>query len=272
MGAWTLEDISWEKFTPELVSPDVLKVVKAASLVEYNATDYEKYLINIFKEDPLVQKAVKAWTIEEIQHGKALAKWATLADPSFDFEGALKIFRKGFQVELTADTSTRGSLSGELVSRCVIETATSSFYRALKDMSDEPVLKEICAHIAADELRHYKLFYTHLQRYLEEENPSKLSRLRVAVGRMLEAEDDELAMAYYAANEASSITPYNRSSNAAAYLKRVYGYYDKNHVKHGVSMILKASGYSPHGFLANVFFGVIWTFVMFRKKKAPFSL
>ncbi|MBS0184736.1 MAG: ferritin-like domain-containing protein [Proteobacteria bacterium] len=265
MGAWALEDISWEKFTPELVNPDVLKVVKAASLVEYNATDYEKYLNNIFHNDPLMKKAVKTWTIEEIQHGKALAQWATLADPTFDFEAALKVFREGFQLDLYADTSTRGSLSGELVARCVIETATSSFYTALKDMAQEPVLKEICAHIAADELRHYKLFYTHLQRYLETEHSSKLARLKVAIGRMLEAEDDELAMAYYAANEASS-GPYKRSLNAAAYLKRVYGYYDKSHVRRGVSMILKASGFPPQGLLSHVFFGTIWMLVTFRKK------
>ena len=34
---WTLDDIPWDRFDPALVEPNVLKVVKAAALVEFNA-------------------------------------------------------------------------------------------------------------------------------------------------------------------------------------------------------------------------------------------
>ena len=61
-------------------------------------------------------------------------------------------------------------------------------------------MKEICRNIAADEIRHYKLFYRNLTRCLEREQIGFWQRLRVASGE-LEAEDDELAYAYYAANE-----------------------------------------------------------------------
>lgn len=275
MGAWTLEDIAWDLFNPTLVDPEMLKVIKAASLVEHNALDYERYLNNVFRKDPSFQKVIKVWTREEIQHGKALAKWAMLADPTFNFKEALKAFRQGFQIPLTSTISTRGSLSGELVARCVIETGTSSFYIALKEMSQEPVLKEICAHIAADELRHYKLFYTHLQRYLEEEGPSRFKRLKIAFERMLEAEDDELAMAYYSANEVllKEKKVYDRVSNSKAYLDRIYGYYDKGNVRRGIAMILKAGGVSPHGALSHIFFQILWMVITLRKKRAArFSL
>ena len=58
--------------------------------------------------------------------------------------------------------SSRGSRCGELVARCIVETGTSSYDTALMDAVEEPVLKEICRNIAADELRHYKLFYDHV--------------------------------------------------------------------------------------------------------------
>jgi len=40
MGYWTLDDISWDRFDRSKVDPELLKVVKAASLVERNARDY----------------------------------------------------------------------------------------------------------------------------------------------------------------------------------------------------------------------------------------
>src|SRR3546814_10807234 len=77
---------------------------------------------------------------------------------------------------------------------------SSSYYSALMNAIEEPVLKEVCRRIALDEVRHYKLFYTHLERYLAREGLGRWRRLRVGLGRVGEAEDDELAYAYYAAN------------------------------------------------------------------------
>src|SRR6266702_3458112 len=72
----------------------------------------------------------------------------------------------------------------EVVARCIVETGTSSYYTALGEAVDEPVLKEICRNIAADEHRHYKLFYDHLRRYLKSEKLGRLRRLAVALGRL----------------------------------------------------------------------------------------
>ncbi len=199
---WRLDDIPWGRFERSKVDPELLKVVKAASLVESNAGDYATYLCNVFPDDAAFQAAVRIWAREEAQHGQALGRWAALADPSFDLEASLKRFIAGYRLPLDAAGSVRGSRAGELVARCVVEVGTSSYYSALGEATDEPVLKEICARIAADEFRHYKLFYTHLGRYLECEPMGRLARLLVAVGRIGESEDDELAFAYYAANGA----------------------------------------------------------------------
>ena len=52
----------------------------------------------------------------------------------------------------------RGSRAGELLARCVVESGTCSYYAALRDATREPVLRQICHHIAQDEARHYRLF------------------------------------------------------------------------------------------------------------------
>ncbi len=49
---WTLEDIPWDRFDPSKVDPDLLRLAKAASLVEYNGGDYAAYLCNVFPDDP----------------------------------------------------------------------------------------------------------------------------------------------------------------------------------------------------------------------------
>ena len=74
-----------------------------------------------------------------------------------------------------------------MVARCVVEIGTSSYYTALREAADEPVLQEICRHIAADELRHYRLFYKNLDRYLARERLGRWARLRVALGRVAES-------------------------------------------------------------------------------------
>ena len=143
MKHWTLDDIPWDRFDAARVDPEALRVVKAASMVESNGGDYATYLCNVFRDDPEFQLAARAWAEEEVQHGRALARWAALADPGFDFADSFKRFTDGYRLPLEAAGSVRGSRTGELVARCVVETGTSSFYTALKEATEEPVLKLI---------------------------------------------------------------------------------------------------------------------------------
>ncbi len=63
---------------------------------------------------------------------------------------------------------------------------------------------------------------------------------------MRESEDDELAYAYYAANEAAGVA-YNRRRYSAAYAQRTYRLYRRVHVERGIAMALKAAGLRPNG-------------------------
>jgi hypothetical protein len=245
---WTLSDIPWSEFDPSKVDADILKIVKAASMVEYNGADYATYLCNIFDADPQFQAAAKTWAKEEIQHGEALAEWARRADPTFDFQTRFRRFTDGYRIPVGAERSVRGSRSGELVARCIVEVGTSSYYTALAEATREPVLRHICLKIAADELRHYKLFYEHLKRYLVTERIGRFRRILVALGRIGESEDDELAYAYYAANADSE--PYDRKRYSKAYFSRAFAHYRPEHMRRAVAMIFKAAGVKPHGRLA----------------------
>jgi rubrerythrin len=254
---WTLTDIPWQDFDPARVDSEILKVIKASAMVERNGSDYGTYLCNVFKDDPEFTSVAIAWAQEEIQHGQALAMWAERADPSFNFDAGFKRFTDGYKIPLDAKASVRGSRAGELVARCIVETGTSSWYTALMEATDEPVLKEICRNIAADEHRHYKLFYDHLRRYLKLEGIGRLRRLLVALGRLRESEDDELAYAYFAATTPAG-TVYDRKRFSNAYARRAFAFYRPRHVERGMAMALKAAGLKAngrlHGFLSRLGF------------------
>ena len=262
MGSWTLDDIPWDCFDRGKLDPDVVRIVKAASLVEYNGGAYAHHLCRVFYDDPDFQRAARRWGDEEIQHGRALARWATLADPSYDFEFAFDRFQAGYQIDFDSETSRRGSRSGEMIARCMVEVGTSSYYSALRDGVREPVLKEICRKIAADEIRHYKLFYKNLTRCLEHEQIGFLRRLRVAFGRIAEAKDDELAYAYYAANETAG--PYDRRRHSRAYARRALVLYQEHHVRHMIAMVFKAIGLVPHSRFAGAASRIAWRAMRYK--------
>jgi hypothetical protein len=262
VGRWTLDDIPWDLFDRNKLDLDIVRIVKAASLVEYNGAAYAHHLCRIFHDDPDFQQNACRWGEEEIQHGKALARWAAMADPEYDFDTAFQRFQAGYQVDFDLDVSRRGSRSGEMIARCMVEVGTSSYYTALRDAVDEPVLKEICCNIAADEIRHYKLFYNNLTRCLGRERIGFWDRLHIALRRIAESEDDELAYAYYAANETAR--PYERRRYSRAYAARAYVLCREHHVAHGVALVFKAIGLDPHGRLAHRAGRLIWRVMRYR--------
>jgi rubrerythrin len=262
MGYWTLDDIPWERFDRSKLEPDVVRIVKAASLVEYNGGAYAHHLCRIFHDDADFQRTAERWGEEEIQHGRALARWAALADPGYDFNLAFERFQAGYQIDFDSDASRRGSRSGEMIARCMVEVGTSSYYSALRDSVQEPVLKEICRNIAADEIRHYRLFFNNLGRYLERDQVGLWRRLRVALGRIAEAEDDELAYAYYAANETSR--QYDQRHYSRAYALRALALYDEHHVRRMIALVFKAVGLSPHSRLARAASRLVWRAMRYK--------
>jgi rubrerythrin len=268
---WTLDDIPWDRFDRAKVDPELLMAVKGASLVEGNAADYVGYLSQIFADEAATIALFEDWGREEIQHGEALGRWATLADPQFDFHAASAAFKAGYHPpHFDSGEAVRGSRRGEMIARCVVETGTSSFYSAMKDAAEEPVLKAIATRIAADEYRHYRLFYETLQHQTERALPL-WRRILVAAQRVTEAEDDELGYAFYCGNTPVAEIgrrPYDRKASIRAYQRPVVGMYRQHHVKKAAQMIAKAIDANPKGWLAKGAAWFVWRDMRARVRAA----
>ena len=203
---WTMDDVHWELFDPSKVEPRLLSAIKAAALVEYNAPDYVTYLKRVFRDaGDTVLSDLERWGREESQHGRALGRWAEMADPDFNLETAFARFR-------------------------------------------------------ADEYRHYKLFYDILGTQ-SDPDLGFWKKLAIAVGRVRESDDDELAFAYYCANvssEREAITPYNRKKFSKAAGQASMAIYHRKHIQKLVQMVMKVLGADPHGWMANLAGSLLW--------------
>jgi hypothetical protein len=127
-------------------------------------------------------------------------------------------------------------------------------------------LKEICRRIAADEVRHYKLFHRNLVRCLARERIGFWRRLMVAAGRIAEVGDDELAWAYHAANEPG--LAYDRRRGARAYARRASTLYRAGDVARAVALIFKALGLTPKGRLSRLTSRLAWA-ILRRRAARP---
>ena len=95
---WTLDDVEWSRSTRPRANPACSRAIKAAALVEFNAPDYVAYLKRVFDGGARRRHCgIEQWGCEESQHGRALGRWAELADPAFDLEEAFARFRAGYQ-------------------------------------------------------------------------------------------------------------------------------------------------------------------------------
>jgi hypothetical protein len=153
-----------------------------------------------------------------------------------------------------------------MIARCVVESGTSSLYSAIRDASDEPVLKEVAGRIAADEFRHYRLFYDILQDETEPDLPV-WRKLWVAVTRVNESDDDELACAYYCANvppAEMNAKPYRRRVYARAYQERIMAFYRRHHIDRLVKMVVKPAGLNPSGRLSRMAASLLWHVLSLR--------
>jgi hypothetical protein len=267
---WSPDDIAWQRFDASKLEPWLLVAIKAAALVEYNAPDYVTYLKRVFQDSGADMIAsIEQWGREETQHGTTLGRWAEMADPNFSLDKTFARFRKGYRpghFQGSETVSVRGSRRGEMIARCVVESGTSSYYTAIKEIAEEPVLKEIAGRVAADEFRHYRLFLETLHEQNEPDLPF-WKKLMVAVGRVQESDDDELSFAYYCASvpaEKESEFPYVRRTYARTASNTLLRIYRRHHVQKLTQMVAKAVGADPQGRLTNLAGGLLWRMLKMR--------
>lgn len=270
MANWTLDDIHWDKFDPARVDPALLRLAKAASVVEHNVGAYVTYMANVFGDDPDISDLLDTWHDDELRHGKALGRWAELADPSFDFSASARHFAENYSPPQDMIVSVRGSRAGELIARCAVEAGTSSHYWAVGDSAEEPVLKQICKLIARDEVGHYREFRNRVGRFAAVEGVGFWRRLAVAAGRIAESDDDELSFAYYSANGDGG--GYRAKEALRAYIADSYPRYRHDHIERALAMVFLAVDLKPNGPLHRTTARLAHGFMRYRGRRCAAQL
>ena len=160
---WHIEDIPYDKVDRRLIADDefLFHTLAAASFTEILAELYSDNLIEHFKGNAEIEAWLRhTWREEEVQHGQSLKRYVQTVWPDFDWERAYVGFEAEYGALCTSE-QLESDRALELIARCVVETGTASFYKALNHYAREPVLRQLVDHIRADEVAHY----THFRRY-----------------------------------------------------------------------------------------------------------
>jgi hypothetical protein len=195
---WTLESLNFAEIDVARVrhNQDLFLLLCSASFVESGSDLYTHNLIEHFDGDLELQGWLREhWEHEELQHGRALAAYVRHVWPEFDWEAGFQAFWNDYG-KLCTNEQLEPSRGLELAARCVVETGTASLYRALNDIVDEPVLKQLTNNIKSDEVRHYKHFYQAFQRYRDSERLGRYKVFRAILRRVNEIrnEDSDIAL------------------------------------------------------------------------------
>jgi rubrerythrin len=244
-GSRLLAGIPWERGKPDSVSTDVVRLLVAASLVESRGDSYGAYLSRVFFDEPEFIQAIRKWSREEDEHGVALSTWLVRSLPNFQFQVLLERYNSDLGLSYqnsTNETSIRGSKAGELLSRCAVESSTSTYYKSVADAVDDEPLKTICLRLAHDEIGHYSLFRKKLDRLREAQRISPLRLLYMSLHRLLELEDDQMSYAFYLACGARG--SYDRAYFSKALVTAAFGLYSDKRIAELVKLNVRAFGVS----------------------------
>jgi hypothetical protein len=235
---WDLSEIDWSRLSPEHVTPRLVWIVRATCLVESRADLYTGYLEDVVGSTSAAAEQIRNWGAEEAQHGRALREWLARADPAFRFDQKDSEYRSGVAYYRHTGRSVRGSLQNELLCRCVVESLASAYYRAIRDSTAEPVLRDICERLSRDEAKHFKLFSTLLANERRRGRNGLLADLRVVHRRIRDLENDQIAYAFFCSGERPDT--YSTRAAALAFLPRLYDLYRAPHIEYALRLTFQA--------------------------------
>jgi ferritin len=195
---WQIENIDLGRIELARIrhQEDLFFLLCSASFVESGSDLYTQNLIAHFAGDQELQTWLSQhWQHEELQHGRALSAYVKTVWPEFDWDIGFASFWQAYGAVCNAE-QLEPSRGLELAARCVVEIGTASLYRALHEITSEPVLKQITHHIRNDEVRHYKHFYEHYQIYRASEGLNRYKVFRAILRRVNEIRnrDSDLAL------------------------------------------------------------------------------
>ena len=195
---WSLSEIDYRSIDVAKVRDNrtLFYLLAAASFIESGSDTYAGNLAQYYADVPEAARWLSLhWECEELQHGLALRRYVEHVWPEFNWERGYRRFFEEYSVTCSIDNFER-SLALEMAARCVVETGTATYYRALEQASDEPVLRDLTRRIANDEVRHYKHFFRYFNALHDREGLGRHKVLGALTRRLLEIknEDAEIAL------------------------------------------------------------------------------
>lgn len=194
---WSVSEIDYRAIQSERVrnNRDLFYLLVSASFIESGSDTYAGNLATYYAGVPEAADWLSDhWEAEELQHGLALRRYVEHVWPDFDWERGYERFFAEYRETCSID-QFEPTEALEMAARCVVETGTAAYYRALEQVSDEPVLRNLTRRIADDEVRHYKHFYRFFNRFAESEGIGRARVLGALARRLLEIKNEDAAIA-----------------------------------------------------------------------------
>ncbi|HWW04810.1 ferritin-like domain-containing protein [Collimonas sp.] len=194
---WKIADLDFSKINIAQVRPDenLFYLVTCASFVESGSDLYTQNLVDYYGDEPEISTWLREqWEVEELQHGQALRAYVEHIWPEFDWQTAYRNFLDEYSTYCKVEL-LEPSKGLEMVARCVVEAGTATFYSALSRSTDEPVLKDLAARIAKDEVNHYKHFFRYFRRFRQHEGLRRHRIFGALRRRTLEIKNEDSACA-----------------------------------------------------------------------------
>ena len=232
---WHYEDIDYASINTEAIKDiDFLfYLITSASFIEITSDVYEKNLATFYAGDrQIVEWLANVWEPEEIQHGKALRRFVHTVWPEFDWEKSYHRFLDLYLPHCTIE-EFQPTKAKEMLARMVVETGTSTFYKAIENYSKDlqtPILAQIAHNISKDEVYHYDMFEKIYQKYNEEEHLGRDDIVKVIYDRLKEVDGEDARLAFRALWEERENTPYEDSyyeahkKEVSRFAKKYYPY------------------------------------------------
>ena len=183
---WTLEEIPWTAIRGGNVVNEerLFYLITTASFMKSATRLYAHNLISYCAGNAEATDWLeRRWWPQELQHGLALRRYIQTVWPQFDWDSVYEYFFKEFAIACRgAGLSPNKSL--EMVSCCAVEMGNVSYYSALGELTEEPVLRLLARHIGEDETRHYQHFCRYYHQYRQAENITRSQVLRTMWRRL----------------------------------------------------------------------------------------
>jgi rubrerythrin len=201
---WRFDEIDFSKADARHRSDTTLfYLLTGASFVECGSELYTRNLLTYYRDEAQIADWLSnVWEREEMQHGAALRSYVLAVWPDFDWPEAYRRFFAEYEKVASPD-AFEPTPHLELAARCMIETGTTSLYRMLHEYAQEPVLREVLAHIRDDEVNHYKHFLQYFRAGQAQEGSGRL-KIAWTIGRRVhESRSDDAWIAFRHAFEVS---------------------------------------------------------------------